>query len=370
MGRSRLRLWIAAATFATATSVASTATAQYTHDPFFESMQLLSQAYGLEMAGQRLTLVEAFDPPVAEELSEQIEKMTGPDFARFGGTLAERSPELAVNLLAALRRVVEAVEDGENATALVAAARTLHAEAYDIVIDPSVRAQPAFIGAVLAVLLLGESGVAEGYEEAVEELWEFPNGWAALQRVNTLWTEVEPLATPTRREDGREMIVALNELFPSPEPPETFAGKNPEEAEAPAQRLVGILEEVVDAGLYTGRDMPRLAGHLSEVVAASCQAYAAGNDAMGAEGVYAVYDHYATHLGNLLGLIAPGIHERATGLFDDLIEATDDDDDEHEGDEGGGEEAGRDDDGAGLPPAEGCRELMEVFREARSAVGG
>jgi hypothetical protein len=343
-----LQRWLAIGTFAAALPLASVASAQYTHDPFFERMLVQSQAFGLEMIGLRLSVVEHFETSPDDDFMELVEKILGRDYGRFAGTLESRNPTLAADLRAILEEIEETLEEGGNAAALVPPARELLAEAYDVVIEANIRAMPSFIGTVLADLLLADDGVAEAYEDAMEgEPWEYPNGWAALQRVKVLWAEVADMATDERREDVEEMIGFLDELYPSPDPANLPAAGDPEEAEAPAHRIVGILEEVVDAQLYSGRDLALLAGHLADVLAPACEAYAAGEDAVAVEGVYAVRDHYRKQLRRLLDLIAPEIHERATVHLDGLISAT--------------------------PPADraaACVELQETLREARTTLGG
>src|SRR5690606_40058236 len=97
--------------------------------------------------------------------------------------------------------------------------------------------------------------------------------------------------------------------------PTQFIG-NPEEAEAPAQRLVGILEVVVDADLYPGRDHAALADHLAGLTTSACTFYADGNDAVGGETIYAVAGLYGDHLGELVNLFDPEVHrseERRVG---------------------------------------------------------
>lgn len=240
--------------------------AQYSGDPFFDNTVAMSQAYGLESIGLRLDLATTFDVPYHEELVETIEDVTGAPLERFEGTLAAANPELAQSLRDALEEVADAAEDGEDPSEAIEEARALLAEAYDVVIPADLRSTPAFTGGVIIQLLLAEEGVAEGYEEAVEENepWEYPNGWVALQRVKVLWGEIEAEASEQHAADALEMIAALDELYPVAEPPESVAGWNPEEAEAPAQRLGGIVESVVDANLYPGRNGGRLAGHLAK----------------------------------------------------------------------------------------------------------
>lgn len=324
-----------------------TAAAAQSSDPFFEHTLELSHAYGLEMAGQRLTVLEAFDAPIHEDLLEQVEKMLGRDAPRFAGTLAERDPELAAELLAAFEAVEEAAENGEDATQQIGEARALLDRAYETLIDADLRESATFKSAVMADLLLADDGVAEAYEDAAEEeLWEYPNGWAALQRVGQLWDEVAADVTPEQKADGDEMIEFMAGIYPTAQPPEAITG-SPEEAEAPAHRMVGILEGITDASLVPGRDLPRLAGHLADTLAPSCQAYAEGRDAVGVEGVYAVRNHYRKHLRRLLDLVAPDVHERATERLDGLISSQ-----------------------PPQPAADACNELIEALQEARSALGG
>ncbi len=346
MSRRTLNALLASSAFAIALPLAGTASAQYATEPFFDRMTVQSQAYGLEMVGVRLTLVENFDEPPDEEFMELIEDMAGADLGRFEGTLAERNPELAASLREALETIEETFEDGGDAATLVPAARDLLAQAYDVVIDPSVQEMPDFKAAVLADLLLADGGVAEGYEEAIEEVWAFSNGWAALQRVKVLWGEVAPLAAEQQRVDGEEMVVFLDSIYTSPMPPIPFFG-NPEEAEAPSHRLVGILEVVTDAGLYTGRDLGFLASHLSAELGPACDAYAAGNAVLGVEGVYTIRNHYRKHLRRLLDLVDVEVHTYITDRLDGLI-----------GDE---------------PPADtaaACTELQEALLRAQTALGG
>ena len=369
MAIERPRTCVAAIAFAAGATFAPAASGQYAGDPYFDDTLAQSRALGLEMIGSGLRLAEALDPPFEEELAEVLESMTGADFMRFGGTLAARDPALASELAAALGAVQEAVASGDDPAPLVAPAQDLLTRAYDTVIERETRDSAAFRGALIADLLLVEGGVAEGYEEAVEDVWEYPRGWAALGRVEELWSELEPLATEQRREDGREMVAALRDLFPDPGPPDSVVGWNPEEAEAPAQRLAGIVEEVVNANLYPGRDLPRVARHLSEVTRQSCEAYAAGDGAVGAEAVVAALDQYENHLADVVGLFAPELHAQAEALFAILVPVGDDE----EGEEGAAEgqsDADAPDEDASLSPEAACGDLSRTLADMSSAVGG
>lgn len=314
-------------------------------DPFFEDMTLQSHAYGLEMVGLRLTVIAAFDP-IPEELEEQVEKLFDRDVPRFLGTLRQLDPLVAEGLVAALEVVEEGAEDGEVSDADLAEAWDWWGRAYDVLV-PQDRRTPAFWGAVLADLLLADDGVAEALEDALdEELWEYPGGWAALQRVEVLWGELEGSANDEQRSFARQYLDFLQEIYPTAAIPDELPA-NPEEAEAPAQSLVGVIEATVGASLYTGRDLGRLAGHLVEIVAPACELYAAGDDELAVEAAYTARNHYRKHLRRLLDLIAPEVHATAGGILDALVS-----------DEPPTDRAGA------------CIELRDALIEARSSLGG
>lgn len=320
------------------------ASAQYGNAPFIDRPLETSQAFGLELMTSRFFVLEALDP-VPDEYLEQAEKLLDRDFLRFAGTLAARDAALAEDLQARITELIEAVEAGESVAPVLDEVRDLHARAYAAVIGEERLEQAPFRAAVLADLLLGDDGVAEAYEDAAEdELWEYPNGWGALQRVQELWAGLRSHANAAQVADFEEMIDFLEQVvYPRPAPPEGGIRGDPEEAEGATQRMVGILESVTDADLYPGRDLARLTDSFLAVLEPSCEAYAAGDAAVGAEGVYAVRDPYGEHLGRLLDLIAPDIHEAATGHLDALISSE--------------------------PPAraaEACRELLELLTEARA----
>jgi len=354
-----------------ALSCASASAQDYTDRPFIDATLVQSQARALELADLRLTLAETFPGETDDDFLEQIESLQG-DFARFGGTLAAADADLAQSLEAALQDVAEAVESGEDAAEDIAEARTLLGEAYDVVIDPAIQDTAAFKGAVLTDLLLGEPGVAEGYEEAGEEPWAFSMGWAALQRVKELWGEVSAQADETHRSDGDEMIATIDPLFPNGEPPERFVG-NPEEAEASAQRFVGIIETVVSADLYPGRDHAALAAHLAELTTPACEVYASGDEVVADETIYAVAGLYTDNLAELTNLFAPETAEEVSDLLASLVEVEDEDEGgaAGEGAEQSDETAGDDDDdAASLAPAESCEALAEQLRQVGMILGG
>jgi len=415
MIKSRLRSSVALGALAVGlTAVAPQAIAQpqnYTYQPFFDWTVDQSRAIGLELAAQRLRIVMALEPPYDDEFAEVVENLTGPDWQRFAGTLAEADEEFAEELHEILDEIAEGIEDGEDVEDLVPQALEMLAQAYDMVIPADLQNDTAFQGGVMAQLLLGEGGVAEGLEEAFEEEWEYANGWAATQRIKVLWSGISDMAGEQMQADVEEAIAAFDAIYPSPEPPDSFAGTDPEEAETPAQRMVGFLETVVDAQLYSGRNQAVLIAHLEELAVTGCDHYEAGEDELGREVMYAVFDHYAgetTGLGDLIGLFAPEVNEEAQEAFESLVivEDDDDDDDDDDGDDDeddamgddddamddddddamdddDAEEAGDDDDGEGddddddddegeaaMGGTEACEALVEALGEGRAVLGG
>src|SRR5690606_35478507 len=146
---------------------------------------------------------------------------------------------------------------------------------------------------------------------------------------------------------------------------------NPEEAEAPVQRVIGLLEVIVDAELFPGRNLAALSAHLPEELSASCQAYEAGEHERALEGVIAVgYLYLNADLGDFLEFMAPEVHDEAAELISALsgLGGEDDDDDEEGEVEGDDEEA---EEAVELAdPAAACRELIEALREANATLGG
>jgi hypothetical protein len=325
----------------------------------------------LKSIGLRLDLASTFDAPYDDELIETIEGVTGPALERFEGTLAAADAELAQNLRAALQEVAGTAEAGEDPAAALEEARSFLAQAREVVIPSDLSATPAFVGGVMIQLLLAEEGVAEGYEEAAEgnEPWEYPNGWVSLQRVKVLWDEIGADASEQQIADAQEMLEVLDGLYPQAQPPESVAGWNPEEAEAPAQRLGGIIETVVDANLYPGRDAARLAGHLSELAGQACAVFEE-DEAVARETIYALYDLYDGELAGVASLFVPEDEETASEMFGALIGAGDDDDDDDESVEDvEAVEDEADDDGVAISGAQACGELQTALTNIQGAFG-
>jgi hypothetical protein len=216
--------------------------------------------------------------------------------------------------------------------------------------------------AVLANLLVANDGVAEAFEDSIREVWGFPNGWAAVRRVEVLWAEIASMAKQEQRDETAGILDLLKTAFyAQPEPKIPFPKEEAEDVEALAHQMVSIIETVTDSTLYMGRDIAKLATYLGEVTALSCQAYARGEDLIGAEGIHAALDPYRNNLAGALDLIAPDLRKKATLVFPRLVEV---EYDFYEGFEG-------------VPPdtrplsnAQLCGELVTVFTEARKALGG
>lgn len=365
MGRYIRRIFAAGAVIAAA-SLAGAAAAQealqHKHNPFFENLLYHNQVYGIEMVGQRLKMAEAFNPPVPKDLVPQLQRMERRDFARFRGTLAQRQPEMEKSLAAALRAVMAAVEAGKPVAAEVGKARALLGEASKIVVDQKMKDTPENKAAVLANLLIANDGVAEAFEDSIREIWGFPNGWAAVRRVEVLWAEIAPLASPAQRQEAAGIIDLLkNSFYPRPEPKIPFPNEEAEDVESLAHQMISIIESVTDSTLYMGRDFAKLSAYLAEVTTQACKAYAAGQDLVGAEGIHAVLDPYRVNLAGPLGLIAPELRTQATLVFPRLVEV---EYDFYEGFEK------LSPDTRPLSNAQLCGELVTVFTEAHKALGG
>ncbi len=348
--RKPLVALLAAGALTLAGSAGLAQVSQYDSDPFFDEAMRQSRAYGLEMTRVRLELVDALEAPLNEDVLEQVEKMLERDATRYIGTLRQADPDLAAELEAALELVTEQAEDGVYDAAAVSSAREVLDRVEAVLFDEATLSSPDYIAALMADLILADDGVAEAYEDAVEEeLWEYPNGWAALRRTNFYWSELSALATEQQRSDVEEMLAQLGDLYPTAEPPETLS-PNPEEGEAAAQRLVGLLEEVSGASLYSGRDLPRLGQHLGGLTAEACELYSSGDTELATEYVNAVRDPYRKSLRRLLDLLAPEIHAEIAVRLDALT--------------------GREDEPYPDDPAATCGELLESLQQGTEALGG
>jgi len=350
--------------------LAATAFAQYSGAPFFTQALVQSQAYGLEVALQRLDALEAAGDDLDDDFLEVVEGFEE-DLPRFIGTLRAVDADLAAELEEAIEEVEEAVESGDGLAAAIAVARELLTAAYAVVVPADVRSDPAFIAALIVDLSLGGVGVGEGYEEAIEgELAAFTMGYVALARVTALWNEIAGGATDQQRVDIEEMLEFIGTLYPTATIDEPIVG-NPEEAEAPVHRIIGVLETVVDAELYPGRDMAALAVRLPEQLAGACEAYEAGNVDLGTEIAIAVgYRYLNADLGDFMEFMAPEVHEEVAELIGALTGLGGEDDDDEESEEAEEEDDDEEEQMALADPAAACRELMEALQEASAVFGG
>jgi len=303
------------------------ASSQFTDDPFFDSTVQLSQAIGFERIFQDLLVIQTLDRPYPIELSEVIQGIVGAHFQRFVGTLSDIDADLAVQFF----QVVDAIDEGVEQNQLVALdvidvvswvqiAFALLDDAYNVAVPSEVRNAPVFRAAIMTQLLLGEGGVADALEEAFVEEWQFAKGWAATQRVKVMWAGIRGLATPEQQSEIDEAITALDDIYVSILP--SLEGLEPQDAEAPAQRIVGLLEAVVDAQLYSERDPLVMAGFLTQLAAEGCAHYETDNEALGREVIYAVLDQYAEQaigLGATISLLSPETHTRAMAAFEALV---------------------------------------------------
>jgi hypothetical protein len=351
-----------------ATLLPADALAQYAHQPFFEQTVPESQALGLETIGDKLLLATTFSAPLDHELVDQLDDMTEADLGRFFGTLQSKDKKLASSLSKALDAVADTAGDGKDAADAVKTAQALLAKAYDTVLAKKLRDDPSFKAGLMVNLLLADNGVSEG---------DYSDAWAALQRVKQLWSELKPLGTAQRQADGEKVIEELDKLFPSATPPKSMAGRTDDDAEDPAQRLASIMEEVAGSDLYPDRDLPRLTGHLADVTAVACTAYAKGRDKIAAESLYAAFDHYSGHISETAGLVEPELQKKVSALFGKLINAKDDDDDDAKDDDAkdddakGGNAKDDDDDAIAIPasPVKACGQLKQAFVELKTAFG-
>lgn len=378
MAKHIVRNAVAAGALALAVPFASTASAQYANEPFFEWTVVMSQAFGLEMAMIRVNVLDAIEGEVDPDLIEVVEQMAKGDWERFGGTLTERNPELAGELYEHLAAFEELLEEGQSADHLIEPTRALLTEAYDVVIDPAIRETAAFKGGVMAQLLLAEGGVAEGFEEAAEEIFAFSMGWGSLQRVKELWADVQGPATDDQKDEANQLLTILDTLYPTVNPPDPFVGFNPEEAEAPSQLFLGIVESATDASLYSGRDLARLSGHLIEVISPACVEVEAGNMELAKESFYAAADHFlgeTTGLADLLNLFSPELYEEAEAIFPHFVLLEEEEEEEESGaaaapGAAAPAEAEDDDEVAFETPLDACNAMVEVLTEARTVLGG
>ena len=310
----------------------------YAHAPFREHPIEAAQGAALErlgVAARALALSGAADDEdedkdddeAAGDGGEEDEEEGGPlaDLVLLRASLAAVSPELADKLTAAVDEMIEAAEDGKDLEEPAEEVVLKAQEAREKLLPPAVADAPAFRAAMMASLLLDEGGVAEGYEEASQgEASAYAAGYAALQRVKSLWEGLAAGASPEQTADVAAMFGLLDALFPTEAMPERLS-PDPEQAEAPAQQLVGLLEGVADAELYLGRDLAAAMTVVHDVAAKGCAAVAAGDAAVGVEELRIAAAYYEQTVRDTLGMLAP---EAATAIDEGLEELDEDEADE------------------------------------------
>jgi hypothetical protein len=291
-------------------------------EPIYEHPVLVVEAFGLErLAARASALAEIGEPP--EELLEQVQKMRTRDMPLFFDRLREVAPGMADTFETAVN---ETLAGGEGAAA---GAETLlgHVEELREVLFPeALRSAPEFQVAVMAKLLLADEGVGEAYEDAAEgDTWEYPTGWAALQRVHALWENLPGNHEPEAAAEVDAMLEILDTLLPEVEPPAQFVG-DPEEPEAYSHRLVGFLEVIADADLYPGRDLPRMAAMVEDIAMQGCGSEIEGPHS-GAQLVSVANFYYRETLRRPLSIMAADAHEQAGEAFASLQDWPEDESD-------------------------------------------
>lgn len=304
----------------------------YTRAPFRDHPVDVAQAAALErieVAARAMAVTAASDADEdrAADTGGKEDEEVGPliDFGLLRATLAAASPQLEQQLAAAIGEMVEAFEEGKDTAEPAEEVIRLAQEARGKLPAAAVADTPGFRAALMASLLLEQGGAAEGYEDATKgEASAYAVGYFALQRVKSLWDGLAGQASPEQVGDVVAMFTLLDELFPSQTMPERLA-PDPEQAEAPAQQLVGLLEGVADAELYLGRDLAAAATVVHDVTAKGCASLAAGKEAVGVEELRIAAGYYDQTVRDTLGMMVP---ETAAAIAAGLEELDEDDADE------------------------------------------
>ena len=332
--------------------------AQYTNQPFFEEADVVRHVRTLDLIEVRLEALGAVTasrdlPP---EMAEQAERIVGNDLPRLAGSLRQADPELLAGLEEAAERLSRAAEAGEVEELRETAERMaeLVAASRAELLSGGADLEPPLAAAAISRLLLGEPGVAEGYEEAVQgERWEYTLGWAALRRVEEIWSELSP-RVEGRSAEVDEALAELRELFSDPLPPASLSG-DPEAAEEPAHRITGLLEVLTDTDLYPERDLGRVVAATSNRAASACTAFEAGNARLGIEYALSVRDTYESISGTV-GMLASGAHERVESALADLTGTAGEEEEERRA--------------ATTDPAAACSALQQGLQEIAGLFGG
>ena len=353
--RTDLLTTAAIAALLVGSTVAGAQSSGYADAPFREHPVEIAQGAALErieVAARALAAAAASDEDddaVADDEDDDLgkeEEEGGPliDFGLLRASLAATSPELEGRLAAAIEELVEAAGHGTDAAEPAKEVIRLTGEARGKLLPGTVTDTAGFRAAMMASLLLEEGGVAEGYEEATEgEAPAYATGYFALQRVKALWQGLAGRASLEQSAELAAMLAILDGLFPSQEMPERLS-PDPEQAEAPAQQLVGLLEGVADAELYLGRDLGTAAAVIRELTDQGCASLQAGKAALGVEELRIAAAYYGQTVHDTLGMMAP---EAAEAIEEGLEEL---------------------DQGEAVEAAKACGPLLEALANGQAAL--
>lgn len=357
-----------------ALSVCGAAFAQYENAPFDTDALGISAGTGAEMAVVRLRAAAAIlDANGSEDAVEEVLEGMRFEVMRFGAALAQQDPAATDAVDAALEQLDDATDD-ELAEVVDAVLPTFVA-ARDAVTPADAASDPPYTAAVMTLLLTSQTGVAEGYEEAVEgEEGPYAIGWAALARTQELWADLKPLASEDQAFEIDDMFDDLNALFTGPEIPAAAASADPEEAEGSAMRITGFLESLASASLFPNRDLGALLKHTHALASAGCDAYTAGQRRVADAHLAWTAFAFEEYLGGTLGLFAPEPTETAGGLLDQLVPLEGEEEGEEAEDVAGADGVDADEEAEWEPLSDAeaattCQALVAALQEAGGPLG-
>ncbi len=294
-------------------------------EPFGDDLAAIASAFAAERMAARLeSLASSSGPEGADARSTPAAAPSGEDGDAVAATLADDWPmlgadlarldaALASTLRGSLAAVAGAADAGERGLAAARAAAYAHDAAATL--EGEHAGGAAFMGAVASLLLVGDGGVAETYGNGVEagDVAAFATGRAELERVRALWGELSAGADPRQRFEAEDALSTLDALFRA-RPRGAAAGGAGDDAETPALRLVGFLEEILDADLVPDRDLARLVRALGAEAARACGAGAAALD----RGRAIVAFYYGGFVAPTAAMLAPDADAMTRAALDEL----------------------------------------------------
>ena len=343
------------------------AIAQERPAPFAEDPLAISAAFGVEMAVVRLVaaaelIAAGIEGDDVEDALDALEV----EGMRYAWALARTDAALAAELDEALEATGQADDPADPIdVALPLAQRARDALVADRASDP------AFAAAMGVLLLTSATGVAEGFEGGVEgEAGAYAMGWAALQRVKAYWSTLEPDANDEQRFEVDDQLAELEALFPRPVPPDGLERFDPEEAEGPAYRIAGYVEDVSGALVFPDRDLARLYAATRDVARDGCAAYGAGDRLRGDAHLAWTAFSFDEYLTDTLSLFAP----ETMAVVSEALLALVPREVEEEGPDADRDDATGDDAMAAERPgpnevSDACAALLEALDEAGAALG-